>query len=446
MQRHTLPTNKSANRGETCMRSALRGLAVVLLAGASWTSADAQDPVTQTSAPVFAIQPATQVDVKQHTGYFGDPYPIHAASWLAPFEAEHISGTTPATMSCTRPIRPGCFEEKPLDLAIAEDLSSNARAAGNVFGDIINHNVYQTFDGRWQMAVTLYVHPAQDQTKRWTVIAHAHPVNEDILSPPASWVADTILVGSLSTFDYANYDGKYFEDGSQLYLIYSKRLPVPSVAHDGIVAQHLKSPMELSKEDPVLLLSPSSGDASLNSEYFHTVPPAGDTFKLIETGNIVKINTKYVMFYSAGDYQQRDYKSGVAYSDTLLPQKGRTYRKVLMQDAEGVWGQPEHPEVRYLLQSQKENWPNYVASQALAPGVPSVVQRADGEYLMFFDGFLPSDAPQAPDTPNNPLNFEPDHRRPFYVPLAVHVPVNGSVEDYSDAEIARWINAEHIAR
>ena len=98
------------------------------------------------------------------------------------------------------------------------------------------------------------------------------------------------------------------------------------------------------------------------------------------------------MAYSAGDYQQKDYKTGLAFSDTLLPAAGSEYRRLTLEDTTGIWGQPGHLEVRYLLQSQKTDWPNYIAAQVIAPGVPSIVQEPSGRWLLFFDGFLPSNA------------------------------------------------------
>ncbi|MGI4757241.1 MAG: hypothetical protein ACRYGF_10375 [Janthinobacterium lividum] len=167
-------------------------------------------------------------------------------------------------------------------------------------------------------------------------MAHAHPAETVLtLQPPTAWIADNVLVGSLSKADFANYDGKYFEDDGKLYLLYSKRLESRPVAHDGIVAQRMLAP---DLADRTLLLAPDTGLESLNSELFHTVPAPNDLFKLIETGNITRINGKYVMAYSAGDYQQKDYKTGLAYSDTLLPREGGQFRKNLPAGHHGHLG------------------------------------------------------------------------------------------------------------
>jgi hypothetical protein len=414
-------------------------VAALLLCGSvTWIDAQYSASFDGSAIASFPIHPMTQVNEGAHLGYFGDPYPIHLAAGTALERPQFFSGTTQQILTCHRPIKPGCFEASALNVTIAEDLKTSANQAGNSFFDKINDNIYQTADGDWQMAVTLYLHKNNDPKTHWTVIAHAHPSDGSSLSPPDTWIADTILVGSVSGFDYANYDGKYFEDDGKLYLIYSKRLISQPVAHDGIVAQEMSSPAILAQADPVVLLAPGNEDGGFNSEYFHTHPAQGDSFKLIETGNLTKIAGKYVMAYSAGDYQQLDYKTGVAFSDRLLPRPGESYRRILQVDSAGVWGVPSHSEVLYLLQSQKAAWPNYVAGQVIAPGVPSIVEEG-GRYLLYFDGFLPTDAPPAPHTPNNPFNLDPKHRRPFFVPLKVRVPMEQSVSNATDEELKDWV-------
>jgi hypothetical protein len=415
-------------------------LQAALLLTACFGVMHAQSP--EPAASTLPIRPMTQVNEAAHLGYFGDPYPIHPAPHLAPDTAQYFSGTTQELLTCQRPIRPGCFSSAPLTVAIPVELKTAAQQAGSAFYDKINDNVYQADDGEWQMAVTLYLHKVSDTKVHWTVIAHAHPQDAGSATPPTAWIVDTILVGSIATSDYANYDGKYFEDDGKLYLIYSKRLISKPVAHDGIVAQLMTAPAAVDATDPVVLLAPSTEDGGFNSEYFHTVPAPGDSFKLIETGNITKIADKYVMAYSAGDYQQRDYKTGLAFSDTFLPAPGHSYRRILQEDVNGVWGNPGHNEVVYLLQSQKPGWNNYVGSQVIAPGVPSIVHEAGGRYLLYFDGFLPTDAPCAPKSPKNPLNIDPKHRRPFFLPLRVRVPSEPDVDSVTDEELKSWITAQ----
>jgi hypothetical protein len=416
---------------------------VLVLASSSLVVVYAQAPATQNSTTSrIPLYPMTQVDEKNHLGYFGDPYPVHMSPWTAPFLPQYFSGTTRELMTCERPIKPGCFETSPITVRVPDDLKASANNANNEFFDQINRNIYQTVDGQWNMAVTLYLRkksaPKTTLEGTWTVIAHAHPSTQSTITAPTSWVVDKILVGSVAELDKANYDGKYFEDGRDLYLIYSKRKA--GTVHDGIVAQAMTSPTDLDSAGPVWLLAPSTTDGGYNSEYFHINWAEGGAdadFKLIETGNITKIAGKYVMAYSTGDYQELDYKTGIAYSDTLLPKDGEMYRRILQTDTEGVWGNAGHPEVRYLLQSDKEAWPNYVRTQVYAPGVPSIVEEPSGEYFLYFDGFLPSDAPRPKS--ESTIIYDPTYRRPFYVPINIKVPVNGSVEAATDEELAAWI-------
>lgn len=253
------------------------------------------------------------------------------------------------------------------------------------------------------MATTLHL---SNGTDTWNVIAHASATNTG--NPvPTAWVADATLVGSLSQPAKANYDGKYFEDGGNLYLVYSDALELSPALHDGVVAQLMQSATQLANVPPVTLIEPddTSDNGGFNSEYFFFDMSA--PFKLVETGNVTRINGKYAIAYSTGDFQEPDYKTGVAWSDTFLPVSGSTYQKILMEDTSGVWGQPDHLEVLYLLQAQLSSWPNDVASQVLAPGVPSIVQDStSGAWYLFFAAYDPTDAPLI-----NATDYDPSHRQ-----------------------------------
>ena len=262
----------------------------------------------------------------------------------------------------------------------------------------------------------------------WTVIVHAHPkpgAKED--SVPTEWISDAVLSGSFSTFVNGNYDCKYFEDEGQLYLVYVQNLK--NKLRNGIVIQPMLSPTELAPVAPTLLLEPSEKDGGFNSEWY-----ANTDFKLVEVANLKFINNKYALAYSTGAFETAGYKAGVAWSDTLLPEPGKTYRKVLMEDAKGVWGQPNHLEVRYLLQSQEVDWPNYCGNQILGPGVPSLNQSPDGAWYLFFGGFDPKNAP-----PIGGGAFQANYRRPYFLRLTVSVPAGARVNSVSNAELAGWI-------
>jgi hypothetical protein len=90
-------------------------------------------------------------------------------------------------------------------------------------------------------------------------------------------------------------------------------------------------------------------------------------------------------------------------------------------------------EVRYFLQAQERAWPNYVGDRVLAPGVPSVVLDGSGAYYLYFAAFDPLDAPLLQG------NFDPSHRRPYFIHLQVNVPANTSVIAATDAELATWV-------
>lgn len=390
----------------------------------------------------IAIEPMTKV-IKQE-GYFSDPYPIHFAPKIQDSVPLTFSGTTQKLLSCSGALRPECFQQTTIEVNY-DDLKQQAHAVNTKVTSIAGIHPYQNQRGEWDMVLAVKVESqAADtdanakQDHSWTVIAHATPIDHS-RPVPTSWKADKLLVGSFKTNQDANYNGRYFEDDGKLYLMYSKRLSAPKEpARDGIVAQLMQSPTELTNELPVTLLRPNEGNNSLNSElYFEN----GADFKLVETGNITKINGKYAMAYSVGAYNKTNYKLGIAWSDTFLPRSG-SYRKILVPDPGGVWGNRK-PEVKYLLQSQKPNWPNYVAGKVIAPGVPSIVEDKNdmphnkgkqSNWHLYFAGYAPDDHPRKDNG-----NFEGNHRRPYYTKIKVAVPDDVTVDAASDAELAEWV-------
>jgi|GEM_PF-6441362 len=78
----------------------------------------------------FAIEPMTGVDVANHAGYFGDPYPVHLSSWLALFVPQTVSGTTPSLLECHGPVRPACFSSAPVIVTVDNSLQAAAAAVG----------------------------------------------------------------------------------------------------------------------------------------------------------------------------------------------------------------------------------------------------------------------------------------------------------------------------
>ncbi|MGH3856515.1 MAG: hypothetical protein ACRDR6_24110 [Pseudonocardiaceae bacterium] len=411
--------------------SAFMGLG--LLAAGCAPAANGRAMAGPAPALTQVIQPMTNVTEHPRQGYFSDPYPIHVATSHAAAIPQSFSGTTTEVLSCAGKPTAGCFHASQITVKIGSALRQQAATNGSTLGTGINNNIFQDDSGAWHMAVTYYVsnrkhHP---NARAWTAILHAHPVSTPGTTVPTSWVADSLLIGSFTSPTKANYDGKYFENAGKLYLVYSNRLP-GTPARDGIVAQLMSSPEHVAPAPPAVLLAP--GD--YNSELFFGLHQP-NTFKLIETGNITKIDGKYVMAYSTGAYDEPDYKTGLAWSDTFLPDPGDSYRKITMPDTAGVWGKAGHPEVRYLLQSQEPHWPNDIGRTVVAPGVPAVIQDAQRWYLTFA-GYLPSDAPVSPKTGH----YAPSSRRPFFAALSVHIPAEATVAHASDAELAHWITID----
>lgn len=379
---------------------------------------------TGTGSSTIAIQPMTTVSVSAGTGYFQDPYPIHTLSASAN-GLPTFSGTTKQLLSCSGQLQPDCFASTPVtvDFGSFKTQAQNAGASISSFGNL---NIYQDSAGAWQMAVTANL---TNSSSSWHAILHAYPTSSNS-GIPTAWMADALLIGSLSKPGTDDYDGKYFEDSGTLYLVYNKNV---GTDQDGVVAQAMTTASQLATSDPVPLLGSETSDGGYNSELSEGLN-SSSSVKLIETGNIMKIDGKYVMTYSDGTFNRPDYKSGIAWSDSFLPQSGTYYTRVLKTDTAGVWGQPGHAEVQYLLQSQIAQWPNYVASQVLAPGVPAIITDASGNYYLSFAGYDPSDAP----TDSSGL-YQGDHRRPYYIKLQVQIPSGATVSGTSPQDLVNWI-------
>jgi hypothetical protein len=386
-----------------------------------------------TVAPVakITIQPMTTVvQGAAPTGYFSDPYPIHTLAQTGASTVPSFSGTTKALLNCPGTVQPDCFTATA-DSIDPGPFAQQATAVGSSIKGYENLNMFQDSTGTWQMAVTALMNrPTATGTVTWSVIMHAYPTGT-AAGVPTAWVADTLLVGSLDTPAAANYDGKYFEDGGVLYLVYSMKL---ATNQDGIVAQAMQSATQPASSQPVPLLGPETADGGYNSELFEGLNQS-NPLKLLETGNISVVQGKYVMAYSTGRYDESDYKAGLAWSDTFLPPTGSYYKRPQKIDTAGVWGQPNHAEVPYLLQSQEPEWPNYVADQVLAPGVPSVVSDTGGNYFLFFAGYAPSDAPILSSTGG----YDGTHRRPFFINLQVAIPSGSTVAAATPEQLATWI-------
>lgn len=429
----TFAISKAGRRARQACSVALLMSAVLTGCGGSSGSQSPASPVT--SASQIAVEPMTNVSVLAKTGYLSDPFPVQP--WLSqavPSASQSFSGTTQAIVTCSGSVQPECFESTPVTVDFSS-LQPQANAVGASIQTRENNAIFQDQSGTWQMTTVLVVHSiANPSAGSWDVIAHAHPSSSgsDI---PTQWTCDSVLVGSFSQSYPGNYGAKYFEDGGKLYLVYVARVSTQP-SENGVVAQLMESPTQLASSAPVVLLKPTDSDGGYNSEYAQ-IQHSTDTFKLTETGNITVVDGKYVMGYSVGYYDEPDYKAGLAFSDTFLPPSGSYYKKMLKLDTAGVWGQAGHPEVQYILQSQQSEWPNYVASQVLAPGVPSVEQDENGNWHLFFAGYAPSDAPPSPT--KGAGHYDGTHRRPFYIDLEVNIPAGATVAGTSNYDLVNWI-------
>ncbi len=429
---------KSIRTGHPAWRRAAVGLllcAMVAGCGSSAGTGSTTSPPTSSSGQIV-VEPMTTVNVSAKTGYFSDPFPVQP--WLSKVSAsasQSFSGTTQALMTCTGSIQAGCFQATPVSVNYSS-LQGQANAVGATIESNENNSIFQDQSGAWQMSTVLVVaKTANPSAGSWNVIAHATPASSGS-GIPTQWTCDAVLEGSFAQSAPGNYGAKYFEDSGNLYLVYVAHVESQPFSENGIVAQQMTSPKLPAASSPVVLLKPTDTNGGFNSEYSQ-VDYSSDTFKLIETGNITVVDGIYVMAYSVGYYNEPDYKAGLAFSDTFLPSAGSYYQKILKTDTAGVWGQAGNPEVQYILQSQQSAWPNYVAAQVLAPGVPSVEQDASGNWRLFFAGYAPSDAPTSPS--QGAGHYDGSHRRPFFINLQVNIPSGSTVAGTTNEELANWI-------
>ena len=362
------------------------------------------------------------------TGYFSDPSPVR----LAPARGERMqffSGTTEAVMSCAYPVSARCFSWTPVTID-AGTLRAEIAAAGASITNFQNLDAFQDDRGSWHAVLAIGVH-SPSHPHHWTVLVHAHP-GAAPGAVPLAWSADTVLSGSFSDPVDGNYDGKYFEDGGRLYLLYVKNLAPRPALRNGIMIQPMLSPTRLAPEGPTVLLTPGDWYGAIGSEGYDPAQA-----ELVEAPSIVRIAGKYALIYSTGGYRSLDYKAGVAWSDTLMPVPGGRYRKAQEPDGQGVWGPPGRLEVHYLLQSQHSRWPNFTGNQVISPGVASAVQGPGGAWWLYFAGFDPADRPLV-----RPGVAEAGHRRPFFVRLRAAVPPGQAAAAVSDAELVTWLQPE----
>ena len=222
---------------------------------------------------------------------------------------------------------------------------------------------YRHKDGGWHAYASISVGNFN------TFICHFRPLSSTW--PITQWRLDKVMIGTPTGH---TYETKVYADDTGGYLFYVDQLPD---GNNHIMVRKLRGPDELVESfAPRPVLSPEG----LASEYRN----GNSGIQICEGPNITRISGKYAMLYSVGDFAGKNYKLGVAYSDTLVPPAGKQYVKLKAADPTGIWGNPGNPaEVVYLLQTEKEAWPNYHANRIIGPGLGNLVGFKQQGYLVF---------------------------------------------------------------
>ncbi len=231
--------------------------------------------------------------------------------------------------------------------------------------------VYKHSDGSWHGYGSIYVGSYR------TFVCHFRPLTTSW--PVTGWYLDKVLVGSPSNIAY---ESKIYSDAGGLYLLYVDTL---DWGDNHVMAQKMLDPDDI---DTSFEARPILSPEGLMSEYRN--PPYG--MQICEGMNISRVVSagvsRYVMFYSVGDYALDNYKLGVAYSDVLIPPAGQKYAKPKVYDWLNVWGNiiARH-EVVYVLQTQKAGWFNYCETLVNGPGLGNLVEYLGNHYIVFHARF-----------------------------------------------------------
>lgn len=296
-----------------------------------------------------------------------DPYVFYdGADW-------YIFGTGPAPFFLQgNDFGEGKMRKVPLDL----DMSGFAFPVAGIWGFVVQRES----DGSHHAYATLHLGNFH------TVIACFEPLDDkwEKGKPIARWRFARLLVGDPARQDWHYYESKILLDANQeRYLMYCATIG----GDNHILAQRMLSWDKLDPSaSPRLMLKPEG--------YRSEDRNGPGSMQIVEGGSIFKWKGTYVLFYSLGDFEQSNYKLGVAFSDSLIPPQGMAYRKVKLPDPGNLWGNANHSdEIGYLLQSEHRQWPNYIGDVVSGPGLGSVVP-IDGTLWLFFHGRMPSGSPQ----------------------------------------------------
>lgn len=298
---------------------------------------------------------------------FPDPKVYPRDGWY------YITGTG-TRLARTRGLAPDDLELFDLNLDFGPEAERGAR---QVWG----FSLYWHTDGTVHAYATIHYGDFR------TVIGHFLPAEGQQWTPDrpiTSWRLDRVLIGDV-TRGWIAYDQAVYrdEDGS-LYLVYNSGAPDEVLGVDiHVKVRRMLDPATL---DPGFAPRTLLGPDGLRSEDRNY--PGG--IQIVESVVIQRLAGRYCLLYSVGDFDDANYKIGVAYSDSLLPPEGETYRKVLVPDPDDVWGNGRGgEEVLYLLQTQHTDWPNYAGEILNGPGIGSVVELPSGERTLVFHARMP---------------------------------------------------------
>ena len=228
-------------------------------------------------------------------------------------------------------------------------------------------SVYRHTDGSFHGYGTIHVGYYR------TFVCHFRPLSSGW--PVTRWSLDKVLVGS--PWNIA-YESKVYNDSSGLYLLYVDTL---NSGDNHVMAQRMLDPDDIDTSFQArAILSPEG----LMSEYRN--PPYG--MQICEGMNISHVvlpsGSRYVMFYSVGDFALDNYKLGVAFSNSLIPPAGQKYVKPKVYDQWNIWENVfSKYEVVYTLQTQKSGWFNYCGKNVNGPGLGNLVEYMGNNYIVF---------------------------------------------------------------
>jgi len=241
--------------------------------------------------------------------------------------------------------------------------------------------VYKNTDGSFHGYATLHY------WKFKTVVAHFVPSLSQkwtVKKPIVSWRFNKVLIGSINEGKFAYDSNLVKNDKGELYLISNAGNPEGPVGTD----IHIKIYKMLNPENIDSTFEPR---AILSPEGFRSEDRDPQrNHQLLEGTAITRVQDKFVLIYSVGNFDNSNYKIGIAFSDQLIPPPGRTYQKVLIPDFKKIWGnENKENEVCYLLQTQLENWSNYCGHLMNGPGIGNILQLKDGRYFLIFHARRP---------------------------------------------------------